>query len=309
MADSLQVRKERYRARIKRLEERHQLVRFYIRILCLRHSFSQKQSPERRQPGRWRREIRIACELIEKTCAKCEISKPRKEFSRGDHAADGRAPVCKTCAKDITAAWREIPGNRERGVEQMQAWRLVPENKARHAATHQIWKAANPERLLELSRQLYARKKDDPEFRTYKRRKTHAWERAHPENVRQRVMRRKGRKKGIPQIDVVDVDVLYERDKALCSLCHLFVPREEATQDHIIPITKPGSEESYANSALAHFACNSRKGNKVVIEQLLAFYKGDRANMMLYVPPHLMPTEQVVEHSQKPPAIQLSLFE
>lgn len=308
MADSLQVRKDRYNARVKRLKERHQLLRFYMRVLCLRHSFACYRSLERPTSGRWRRHVRASQFLVEKICTKCKLSKPLKDFPRHDPSPYGRGPKCNVCAATTTSAWREIPGNRERGITQMQAWELVPENKARHAATHQIWKAANPERLLELSRQLYARKKDAPEFRAYKRRKTNEWERAHPENVRQRVMRRRGRKKGIPQIDVVDVDVLYERDKALCSLCHTFVPREEATQDHIIPITKPGSEESYANSALAHLSCNSRKWNKVIIEQMLAFYKGERANMALYVPPHLMPIEEVTENAQKPAAIQLSLF-
>jgi 5-methylcytosine-specific restriction endonuclease McrA len=50
-------------------------------------------------------------------------------------------------------------------------------------------------------------------------------------------------------VELVSIDVLYARDQGLCSLCHQAVPREQATIDHILPLSK-GGEHSYRNTGL-----------------------------------------------------------
>lgn len=59
---------------------------------------------------------------------------------------------------------------------------------------------------------------------------------------------------------------LYERDNWHCQLCHKPVLMEKPvphplapTLDHIVPLAV-GGDHSYANTQLAHFICNSRKG-------------------------------------------------
>jgi 5-methylcytosine-specific restriction endonuclease McrA len=225
-----------------------------------------------------------------KECSKCHAVKVVDAFSPDPNpqSKTGVRAHCKECAAQATSAWREKPGNREHELQAHQDWLGTPGNKERKAAMDKRWHSTHLENGRLSSQRRRERNKDKPEFLAYHREKTKIWERAHPENVRQRAVRRYGRKKGIPQIDVVDVDVLYARDNATCSLCYLFVPREEASQDHVIPITKAGSEESYANSALAHIDCNRRKHNNIVVEQILKFYKGDLAIMRMYVPEALL---------------------
>jgi 5-methylcytosine-specific restriction endonuclease McrA len=212
--------------------------------------------------------------LKTKICKKCPAGENVKlvsEFHKHKLNKDGLSNICKVCACAATAAWRERPGNRERGVKQMQDWMKIPGNAERKAVMDAHWHHTHKENGRLSSARRRARHKDDPEFRAYHRHKTHVWERSHPENVRQRANRRNSRKRGLPQIDVVDLDVLYARDKRVCSLCGKKVQRADASQDHIIPITKPGSEESYRNSALAHIDCNRRKHNGVVPQQMRLF--------------------------------------
>lgn len=76
------------------------------------------------------------------------------------------------------------------------------------------------------------------------------------------------RRYGLPEnvIDIVDPDVVYERDGGTCRLCGDAVDRSipwpdplSATIDHTVPANDRSSEHSYANTALAHWDCNRRK--------------------------------------------------
>jgi 5-methylcytosine-specific restriction endonuclease McrA len=252
---------------------------------------------------------RKVCRVIDgkKECTRCHEVKPVDEFSPTTNTTIGVNARCKACAAELTEEWRHRPGNMERHKTNID--RYYRENKDRKYRYTKAYRETNPELVAEWGRRREVRRKQSPTMQAYHRQKTQEWEKAHPENVRQRAVRRYGRKKGIPQIDVVDVDVLYARDGGICSLCLDFCPREEATQDHIIPITKPGSEESYGNSALAHNDCNRRKNNKIVVAQMLAYYKGDPSNMARYVPAELLPSATGLRPETRPlPREQLSLF-
>lgn len=63
----------------------------------------------------------------------------------------------------------------------------------------------------------------------------------------------------------VPVDVIYERDSAICHLCGNFVPREQASRDHVKPRSQ-GGRSKMLNLRLAHASCNSRRGSKPVAE-------------------------------------------
>ena len=70
-------------------------------------------------------------------------------------------------------------------------------------------------------------------------------------------------------IDSVSREDIFERDGWKCQLCGGNVPKaatfpdpKSPTLDHIIPLSRGGTHES-SNAQLAHFACNSAKGNRV----------------------------------------------
>lgn len=61
----------------------------------------------------------------------------------------------------------------------------------------------------------------------------------------------------------VTLDVLYRKFKAICWVCHKFVPRDKASRDHVVPKSVGGSDD-LSNLALAHKKCNNDRGNGYV---------------------------------------------
>lgn len=67
--------------------------------------------------------------------------------------------------------------------------------------------------------------------------------------------------RGAPTAERFTLDEIYERDGRICHLCSKPVDRQQATMDHVIPVTK-GGPHTRANVKLAHRGCNTRKGNR-----------------------------------------------
>jgi 5-methylcytosine-specific restriction endonuclease McrA len=70
-------------------------------------------------------------------------------------------------------------------------------------------------------------------------------------------------------VEDVQLGTLWIRDGGTCQLCGdpinpaLKAPDPKSVSiDHVIPLSR-GGEHSYANTQLAHFGCNSRKGSRV----------------------------------------------
>lgn len=58
-------------------------------------------------------------------------------------------------------------------------------------------------------------------------------------------------------------DRIYARDQGTCHICRMQVRREDASLDHLIPVSRGGlSIES--NLALAHLRCNTSRGAKTL---------------------------------------------
>lgn len=60
---------------------------------------------------------------------------------------------------------------------------------------------------------------------------------------------------------------LFWRDQGLCQLCEKPVTFEEATLDHVHPLTRGGKNRAKENIIIAHPKCNALKGS-LVIEDL-----------------------------------------
>lgn len=68
-------------------------------------------------------------------------------------------------------------------------------------------------------------------------------------------------------IEEVRLEVLYARDGGICALCGEPVAFDDATNDHYVPLTW-GGVHAYFNCQIAHFGCNSAKGNRYVLRVL-----------------------------------------
>jgi len=86
--------------------------------------------------------------------------------------------------------------------------------------------------------------------------------------------RRRAAKLGAEVVESFTLTEIAERDRHRCGLCHRKVdmtkcvphPRSP-TLDHVIPLSK-GGDHSRANAQLAHFLCNSIKGDRGEPQQL-----------------------------------------
>lgn len=87
--------------------------------------------------------------------------------------------------------------------------------------------------------------------------------------IRANESRRRAQKAGA-FVEHVSFEVLYQRDRGICSICHQRCPKAQASIDHIVPLSKGGAH-SYANCALACLTCNFSKNNRTVPQQTRLF--------------------------------------
>jgi hypothetical protein len=66
-------------------------------------------------------------------------------------------------------------------------------------------------------------------------------------------------------VEHVDPQVVYERDKGICGICQGPVDPQNFHVDHVCPLAK-GGEHSYANTQVAHPACNCAKRDRLDYE-------------------------------------------
>lgn len=204
-----------------------------------------------------------------KRCSRCSADLPLSDFYRNRTRKDGLQAFCKTCAKAHAKAW--VLANPDRAKQRERARYLADPQRRREALA--AWKSANPQRVKEKERAwvkanraiLNQRERNkyaaDPE---QYRQRDKKWRDSHRELQNEKWHRRRARIKNA-FVENVNILVLLERDNGICQLCFAPVLKTSTKRgdtpsiDHITPLIH-GGEHSYANTQLAHFSCNSRKG-------------------------------------------------
>jgi hypothetical protein len=87
-----------------------------------------------------------------------------------------------------------------------------------------------------------------------------SWYDQDPEDVLRLSRRRRAERMKAARRDPVDRLAIFERDTWICGICGGAVEPDDATLDHIQPISLGGLHEP-ANLRLAHSVCNSRRGD------------------------------------------------
>ena len=100
----------------------------------------------------------------------------------------------------------------------------------------------------------------------------------HPEKIREYIHKRRALKLKT-HFEPINDKRVFMRDGWICQICHFKVNKNlrrpdvmSASLDHIIPLSKGGTH-TYSNVQLAHFTCNMKKHNNVLVqgEQLRMF--------------------------------------
>lgn len=193
---------------------------------------------------------------MKKRCVRCGV-----EFIQ---ASVGRPKLyCSSRCKDST------PSARAARKRRAARYRDHPERREVARRRTAAWREADPQRVKELNRQNYQRYREDRLAAARLYRETHrdeirqaarAYGKAHPDVVWRSDANRRARERSA-FIEAVDRARIYDRDRGKCGICGKAVNREEASVDHIIPLSK-GGDHSYVNTRLAHIRCNLARGNR-----------------------------------------------
>ena len=161
-----------------------------------------------------------------KTCSTCKEEKPLEDFCRNSNGCkNGCAGRCKKChVESRKKKYREDPEYRERAI---QRTRKFIANNPDYAKT---WVENN-------------------------RDKNRA-------NAHKGQIKRRAQMRDVEFDPSVNLNETFKRFEGVCGICDGIMTREQATIDHIHPISKGGSH-IWDNIQLAHQSCNSRKGNAV----------------------------------------------
>ena len=200
------------------------------------------------------------------------------ERKRRDEAQRRLRPEVReaAAARKRTEAYREVNRKGERRRLQDPAYR---ERKATLAKTSEARerrriKSATPE--AKAKRAAYETlRAQDPEIRARKlarRRERYRENLEWQARVLARNTARNALTRGAPDAERFSLDEIYERDSGVCHLCGESCAREQASMDHLIPVSKGGSH-TRANVKLAHIGCNSRKNDRLLHE--LTWYQPD----------------------------------
>lgn len=176
--------------------------------------------------------------LTTKLCTKCQVERGIDQFREDARYKDGYHGWCRSCR--TAASRRSHHKRRDANVARMRAYR---------------------ERQGIEARREYRQRTHDTEKNTARCRR---WAQENPEQ--RRALNSSGgaryRARKVEQfVEVVDPQVVWERDEGVCGMCGQAADRADWQLDHIVPISK-GGEHSYANTQVSHPTCNRRKGAK-----------------------------------------------
>lgn len=161
-----------------------------------------------------------------KTCCRCKEVKARTEFNKRKDTKDGLLHYCKDCHR----------------LANKKSYMKDPE---KHKARCRIWQDNNVNKQREIDRKYYKKNKE----------KVINWH-----------VSANQRRRALIHTNIVDKDItldkVYEKANGICGICGNYCIRKKASLDHIRPLSKGGTH-TWDNIQLAHFNCNSKKGDKL----------------------------------------------
>ena len=212
-----------------------------------------------------------------RVCTRCQES---SDFGPNKARPDGLQFYCRACVRDLANGYRAANPEKFKERDRRHAAKFAEKK----AATTREWRAANLEYARARDRQWG---KDNSE--TKKARARAAYLANRDERLRQAREYRDANRERIREaskeytkrnpdvawrgdanrrareraafVEQVDRAVIYERDGGVCGICSKRVSREDASVDHIVPLSK-GGKHSYLNTRLAHIKCNVQRGNR-----------------------------------------------
>lgn len=221
-----------------------------------------------------------------KRCRRCEVVKPRTEFSPRKEGRDGHAPYCRACQAANMRERRASDPEKAKVQYRAYYWR----NREKCIAAAMRWQAANPEKAREINRRAvkalharrpgYARAQSRRMYAKHREKHlalTRDWQARNPDRVkaahrryRQRwpqkirhweKLRRARRKGAEGSHTLAEWLAKVAAYKGRCHWCGEKVAGQ-VTKDHLIPLAK-GGRDDIGNVVPSCLRCNTSKGAKL----------------------------------------------
>ena len=197
-----------------------------------------------------------------KRCGKCGETKPHSEFYKDKRARDGLMSYCKECAKAAARAWYETKYPDK-----------VKKTAERKALAEQGQKPCSGCDEVKPVDEFGKNKSTSDGLQDYCRTCSYARTRAsrkkNPEKYRAEARKgsavRRARKAGMKVFDISPKD-RRSLDLGACAHAHLGECDGVITEDHVIPVSKPGSIHGIGNLQAMCWSHNSRKHGKWEVE-------------------------------------------
>ena len=204
-----------------------------------------------------------------KVCTKCHLWKAITEFYPKKYALDGRRSACIVCTTLVNtnkrASNREAERERLRSYYALNRDKILTRRNNRSLTTKQKireymidWRSRHPEKVREYNRKRYALYPEAVQEANKR------WDAKNPEKRRAIYQRRRAR---LQQAEGSFTAEEWERLKAeynyQCLRCHRTPPEILLTPDHIMPLSKGGSNYISNIQPLCR-SCNISKGTKII---------------------------------------------
>lgn len=210
-----------------------------------------------------------------KACSTCGETKLLEEFSFDRRHADGRQSQCRACTKARQKKYKEE--NKERYLELRRAehQRRKPKIKVYVRANRERINAQAKKRRKALEGEALERFREQrrASATTYRLKfpeecseRIVAWRKANPGKVAEYVHIRRLRQYENGEYERFSRKEIGERDGWMCGICSSPIDpaarwpdHMSASLDHIVPLSH-GGPHTRANSRIAHWICNVRRG-------------------------------------------------
>lgn len=212
---------------------------------------------------------------IARRCSICEEMKDAKEFSRDSHRKAGITNCCRACTKKEGERYRkqykdEIrerkkvernkPGYKEKSNQRLRAWRKRPESKASQARYQKDYDKRSY--VVERKRKHYIVYRSKPENQEKARAYSTQYRKDHPELTVYNDNIRRTRELNAEGSHTLEQWKLLLSSFNCCPKCG---KAKKLTQDHIIPLSKGGTD-FIDNIQVLCFSCNASKRDIQIVD-------------------------------------------